>query len=740
MSSSNSFSPYVGLRPFREEDFQFFFGRDREIRVIASNLQTRPLTVLYGASGVGKSSVLQAGVVRRLKEDPAASVLYFREWQSDALLQEVVSKAHALAHVGEPAESVSGNPEAGRTQNPAFLLLDQFEEFLLYHASDHLGQEFDSALSRLINRKDCPVNVLIGIRDDSLSKLDRRFGLRIPNLLRDTLEVERLTPAGAKSAIEKPLIVFSKVCANGNVYAAEPALVAEVLQQVQSGQVAVSESAGVGSRRNPAKESRIETAFLQLVLTKLWEEEQRRNSPILRVTTLHELGGADNIVRSHVNDVMNQLASDRERDIAANMFRYLVTPSRSKIAQATKDLVAYAERPETEVKKVLDALTDRSESRILRRLSDPEQYEIFHDVLAQPLLDWRRTQTDAKARKRFRSYITAAAAVVLLLTALSIYALHERSIARQEQSQAQKAFSLANATEVRLASLSQNSEDILIKLHVLQEAQAKGAVNDAQIANLKTQLDQNAKQAQQINENYQKQQDTLNASVKRASQALQELAVAQTQVQTLNEQLATANSKITDLQRQISELQARPSTENSATTQQNKSKAASPTGLSATMDAGSQGSARTFTPRTLEAGTELCGTVMYIKDIGLKKMSSGSKPGARIWVRGIELPDGLGAWIDGTLTKTVISPPTKTVATLQFDSLTYAFKKAGGPRWKTPVTTVLKSITLAGNKRRLEVDSAGNITDHQSWSLPEDSNVCVALKQSVVLDFPATKK
>jgi ABC-type transport system involved in cytochrome bd biosynthesis fused ATPase/permease subunit len=63
-------SPYVGLRPFREEDSDFFFGREKDIRIISSNLLSEPLTVLYGPSGVGKSSVLQAGVVPELKAIP----------------------------------------------------------------------------------------------------------------------------------------------------------------------------------------------------------------------------------------------------------------------------------------------------------------------------------------------------------------------------------------------------------------------------------------------------------------------------------------------------------------------------------------------------------------------------------------------------------------------------------------------------------------------------------------------
>src|SRR5690349_2889307 len=56
-------SPYPGLRPFAEEDAAFFFGRESETRIVSANLRTRRLTVLYGPSGVGKSSMLQAGVI-----------------------------------------------------------------------------------------------------------------------------------------------------------------------------------------------------------------------------------------------------------------------------------------------------------------------------------------------------------------------------------------------------------------------------------------------------------------------------------------------------------------------------------------------------------------------------------------------------------------------------------------------------------------------------------------------------
>src|SRR3954469_24099689 len=59
-------TPFKGLAHYTEKDAAFFFGRDRERKVIIANLKARPLTLLYGESGVGKSSLLRAGVASQL--------------------------------------------------------------------------------------------------------------------------------------------------------------------------------------------------------------------------------------------------------------------------------------------------------------------------------------------------------------------------------------------------------------------------------------------------------------------------------------------------------------------------------------------------------------------------------------------------------------------------------------------------------------------------------------------------
>jgi len=63
-------APFRGLVPFgdSELDALLFFGRERETEIAVANLLAARLTILYGPSGVGKSSLLRAGVARRVRE------------------------------------------------------------------------------------------------------------------------------------------------------------------------------------------------------------------------------------------------------------------------------------------------------------------------------------------------------------------------------------------------------------------------------------------------------------------------------------------------------------------------------------------------------------------------------------------------------------------------------------------------------------------------------------------------
>src|SRR4051794_7286840 len=74
--------PYKGLASFgdTEIDAQLFFGRDLERDLLVANALASKLTVVYGPSGVGKSSLLRAGVAQALRSQGVGTVVVHDAW------------------------------------------------------------------------------------------------------------------------------------------------------------------------------------------------------------------------------------------------------------------------------------------------------------------------------------------------------------------------------------------------------------------------------------------------------------------------------------------------------------------------------------------------------------------------------------------------------------------------------------------------------------------------------------
>ena len=60
--------PWPGLRAFREEDCEFFFGRERETAALLDLVKRSPVFVFHGQSGLGKTSLVQAGLFPALRK------------------------------------------------------------------------------------------------------------------------------------------------------------------------------------------------------------------------------------------------------------------------------------------------------------------------------------------------------------------------------------------------------------------------------------------------------------------------------------------------------------------------------------------------------------------------------------------------------------------------------------------------------------------------------------------------
>jgi len=464
-------SPYKGLAAFddSELDSLLFFGRAWETEVVAANVLAARLTVLYGPSGVGKSSLLRAGVVRMLRGQgghPAPAVAVYGSWSGEPLagLEEAARAAVADALGREPAEApgdltdrlAAWSAELGAE---VVLLLDQLEELFLYHPAARGAGGFVDLLPELVTRPGLHVNVLLGIRDDALAQLDV-LKERIPGLFANSLRLDHLDREAGREAIVGPLERYNSLVGPGLRVAVEPELEEAVLDEVAAGRIEPG-GARRGAVTNGGVSRRVETPYLQLVLQRIWEVERDRGSSVLRVATLRELGGAQHIVEDHLERALAALTPSQQ-DAAASVFGHLVTPSGTKIAHGLSDLASYASLPEGELEPTLRAL---ARERILRPLGKNGdgggQYEIFHDVLAEAVLGWRRRHDSEAAfalerdesrrrHKRLVALLIAAAVALVLVSLLAAYALTQRGRAR-DQARSAKLASLVSGATANLA-------------------------------------------------------------------------------------------------------------------------------------------------------------------------------------------------------------------------------------------------------------------------------------------------
>ncbi len=469
-------SPFKGLAPFddSERDVGFFFGRERETEVICANLMASRLTVLYGETGVGKSSVLRAGVAHEMRRKAGAhAVVVFDNWKDDPVagLSAAVSEATGVDVAGTLADMLEAG--SARLGGDVFVVLDGFEEYFLYHEDEEGAGTFAEEFPEAIRRASLRASFLMALREDALAKIDR-FKATIPGLFANYLRLEHLDRDAAREAIVGPVTRYNELDGEGPPVAIEPALVEAVLDQVAAGKVALGDSGqGAVAYADTETRARIETPFLQLVMERLWDAEHEAGSRTLRRATLDELGGAEQIVRTHLDRALATLTPD-QRDLASSIFNQLVTPSGTKIAHAEPDLARYAEVDGDELQPVLARLV---RERILRPVAPnggAPRYEIYHDVLGTAVLAWRNgheaereveheRQASHRRHRRLLGVIVVGSVLLAAMAGVTAFAFSQRSEAQTQARQAQ-------ARQLTASAVSALASDPSLSLSLAAEA------------------------------------------------------------------------------------------------------------------------------------------------------------------------------------------------------------------------------------------------------------------------------
>jgi Flp pilus assembly protein TadD len=213
--------PYVGPRPFRRADADRFFGRAEQARKVRSSWLSQRVTVVYGPTGVGKTSLLQAGVIPLLEAEAAIDlppVGRFVHWAGHSMVADRSTNVFRVAllrswetadHPANPGQPIvdyltARTSNDKRRREPLILAaIDQFED--LFGALPTRFAQREQLLSELADAlRELPLHLLLNVREDQLGALRadaERLGL--PPLAE--VRLPDLDPGQALEAVTRPL-------------------------------------------------------------------------------------------------------------------------------------------------------------------------------------------------------------------------------------------------------------------------------------------------------------------------------------------------------------------------------------------------------------------------------------------------------------------------------------------------------------------------------------------------------
>ena len=240
--------PWLGLASFTEETRGYFHGREEEVAELARRVQRKLLTVLFGQSGLGKTSILRAGIVPRLRPEGYCPVYVRIDYSpespppSDQIKHAIFRATQASGTWTQPGSAVEGESlweflhhrddvlrdAAGKPLVP-LLIFDQFEEIFTLAQADDAGRkraaQFIEDLADLVENRPprglearlesddsvverfdfsrADYRILIALREDYLAHLEGVKGA-MPSITQNRMRLARMNGKQALAAVMKP--------------------------------------------------------------------------------------------------------------------------------------------------------------------------------------------------------------------------------------------------------------------------------------------------------------------------------------------------------------------------------------------------------------------------------------------------------------------------------------------------------------------------------------------------------
>ena len=405
-------SRYPGAQPFADDELSrlVFCGRDRDSQTLLDLVLAHRLVVVYAKSGLGKTSLLQAGLAAPLRDEQHLPLLVrLNDVGRPPLVSLVESVAHEAARQG--VEYHARNTASlwhyfktvefwrGDVLLTPVLVLDQFEELFTLQ-NPKTRAEFLRGLGYLVRGvrpegleaspdqgqpplSDRPPNlrVVISLREDFLGLLEEAAD-NIPQILDHRFRLKPLGVADAAGAVEKPAGI------NDDRFSTRPFRYGQGTVDAIVEYLAGRTGDGLGTTYR-----HVEPFHLQLICERAEDIARARQLKGLDdvIVTFDDLGGVAGLGETLGDFYADLLRSIPSRKVRRNVQRlcteYLIGPEGGRLSVDREQI----ERSLTLDANTLQHLVDRRLLRLDHR-ADRSYFELSHDNLVEPILATSRVR------------------------------------------------------------------------------------------------------------------------------------------------------------------------------------------------------------------------------------------------------------------------------------------------------------------------------------------------------------
>lgn len=302
-------NPFVGLRPFHEDERHLYFGRDLEADYVETRSTMNPLTLMFARSGVGKSSFLISRMIPQLRAK--YHVDYINEWggkQPDWIVGNAMKMARTRFQDTNPPDL-------------QFLILDQFEDVF---KADIDRRKLWECFAEIAAAEVENLRAIVTMREEWLGAWEE-VNQYVPHAYGSMVRLAPLPNEELEDAIIKPIETEGNITLDA---AFVPVLLRDLRQR---------NAFGLGAQY-------VEPGILQLVCRRLWDEASASGSRRIDLALYERLGRGNQITRDFVwrhlrgtGQAAIEFAPD-QRFLWAGLTRYL-TAAHGVKATVTVDML-----------------------------------------------------------------------------------------------------------------------------------------------------------------------------------------------------------------------------------------------------------------------------------------------------------------------------------------------------------------------------------------------------------------